>query len=49
MFYVFHAHSAGRSMMDFPNVNMARLSVARDRIVISLGERKGNLWITKLP
>jgi serine/threonine protein kinase/Tol biopolymer transport system component len=48
VFYVYHFHGARRSLMNFTNVNMARLSIARDRIVFSLGEHHGNLWLTKL-
>jgi serine/threonine protein kinase/Tol biopolymer transport system component len=47
-FYVYHFHGARRTMMNFANVNMARLSISRDRIVFSLGERSGNLWLTRL-
>ncbi|MGH9675219.1 MAG: protein kinase domain-containing protein, partial [Bryobacteraceae bacterium] len=49
MFYVFHLHNPRQSIMNFSNVNMARLAVARNRIVFSLGERMGNLWMSKLP
>ena len=49
VFFVFHSHNFRRSMMTFANVNMARLSISRDRIVFSLAERTGNLWMTKLP
>ena len=45
---VYHFHVARRSMMNFVNAEMARLSVARNRIVFTLGERTGNLWMTEL-
>lgn len=48
VFYVFHAHGSRLSTMGFTNANMVRLSVARDRIVFSLGERTGNLWMTNV-
>src|SRR4029077_17603202 len=46
-FDVFHFHNAGRSMM---NVGLAALepSVARDRIVLNLGEITGNIWLGEL-
>jgi len=49
VFYVQHFHNARRSMMGLINVNMARLSVARDRMVFTLLERTGNVWSMKLP
>jgi serine/threonine protein kinase/Tol biopolymer transport system component len=49
VFYVSHFHNARRSMMSLINVNMARLSVARDKIVFTLLERTGNVWTMKLP
>jgi hypothetical protein len=36
-------------MMSLINVNMARLSVARDKMVFTLLERTGNIWTMKLP
>ncbi len=48
IFFVHHSHSPRRSMMNFVNVNMARLGIARDRILFSLAERTGNLWMTTL-
>jgi len=49
VFYVYHFHNARLSMMSLINVNMARLSVARDKIVFTLLERTGNVWTMKLP
>jgi serine/threonine protein kinase len=49
VFYVYHFHNARRSMMSLINVNMARLSVARDKMVFTLLERTGNIWTMKLP
>jgi eukaryotic-like serine/threonine-protein kinase len=48
VFYVYHFHDARRSMMSLINVNMARLSVASDKMVFTLLERTGNLWTMKL-
>jgi Tol biopolymer transport system component len=48
VFYVYHLHKARRSMMSLINVNMARLSVARDRMVFTLLDRTGNVWTMKL-
>jgi eukaryotic-like serine/threonine-protein kinase len=45
---VYHFHTARRAMSTLPNVNLARLSVARDKIVFSLLDRTGNIWMTKL-
>ena len=49
MFYVLHLHGARRSMMHFRNPNIGRPAVARDKIVFSLAERTGNIWMMKLP
>lgn len=49
VFYVYHLHNARRSMMSLINVNMSRLSVARDKIVFTLDERTGNVWTMRLP
>lgn len=49
VFYVYHFHNARRSMMSLINVNMSRLSVARDKMVFTLLERTGNVWTMKLP
>jgi Tol biopolymer transport system component len=49
MFYFLHLHGARRSMMHFRNPNMGRPAVARDKIVFSLAERTGNIWMMKLP
>jgi hypothetical protein len=38
-----------RSMSMFPNSGVSRPAVAWDRIVFALGERTGNIWMTKLP
>jgi Tol biopolymer transport system component/predicted Ser/Thr protein kinase len=38
-----------RSMNLFANSGLSRPAVARDRIVFALGERIGNIWMTRLP
>ena len=48
MFYVQHLHSARRSMMYLPSVAAARPSVARDKILFTLTERTGNIWMTEV-
>jgi len=40
---------ARRSMMGFSNSGMARIGVARDKLVFPLGEETGNIWMTQLP
>jgi hypothetical protein len=47
-FPVYHSHRARLSLMSLPNTNWAGLSVARDKLVFSMGERTGNIWMTKL-
>jgi Tol biopolymer transport system component len=37
-----------RSMMLFENSGLARLGVARDKIVFALGDETGNIWMTRL-
>jgi serine/threonine protein kinase/Tol biopolymer transport system component len=49
VFFVYHSHQARRSIMNLANINMARLAIGRDRIIVSLGERTGNLWTAPLP
>jgi hypothetical protein len=49
MSYVLHLHGARRSMMHFRNPHMGRPAVARDKIVFSLAERTGNIWMMQLP
>ena len=49
MQYIQHLHSARRSMMHFPNSNMGRIAVTRDKIVFSLAERTGNIWVADFP
>jgi serine/threonine protein kinase len=49
MLYVQHFHGAQRSMMNFEQTSWCRFSVARDKVVFSLLERTGNIWMTKLP
>jgi Tol biopolymer transport system component len=44
---IYHSHHARRSLL---NVGLAalKISVARDRIVFTMGERSGNIWMAKL-
>ncbi|MGH9629471.1 MAG: hypothetical protein ACRD7E_14210 [Bryobacteraceae bacterium] len=49
LFYVLHLHSIRHSMLAFQNPNIGRPAVARDKIVFSLAERTGNVWMMKLP
>ncbi len=46
--YVQHFHGARRSMMQLASTELCRLSIARDKIVFSLAERTGNIWMTEL-
>jgi Tol biopolymer transport system component len=46
--YLQHFHGARRSMMYLPFILQCRLSIARDKIVFSLAERTGNIWMTEL-
>jgi dipeptidyl aminopeptidase/acylaminoacyl peptidase len=48
MFAIRHFHSARRSLNVFVNSGMAGPSVAADKIVFGLGDRSGNIWMTKL-
>jgi len=45
---VAHFHSARRSLMSFTNAAMARMSVSRNSVVVSLSERTGNIWMATL-
>jgi Tol biopolymer transport system component len=49
MSYLQHFHGARRSMMQLGTIEQCRLSIARDKIVFSLAERTGNIWMTELP
>ena len=44
---VFHSHSARLSVRN-ANLVSQELSVARDKIVLNLGEITGNIWMTEL-
>ena len=41
---VFHAHEARRSLLDIQAGNL-EISVARDKIVVNMNERSGNVWM----
>jgi Tol biopolymer transport system component len=47
-FCVRHFHSPRRSLAPLPEAFMS-ISVGRDRIILSLQERTGNIWTFKLP
>ena len=40
--------TARRGMMSFTEPLQSRLSIARDKIVFSLAERTGNIWMTEI-
>jgi Tol biopolymer transport system component len=46
--YLQHFHGARRSMMYMAAIIYCRPSIGRDRIVFSLAERTGNIWMTEL-
>jgi Tol biopolymer transport system component/predicted Ser/Thr protein kinase len=48
LLYIQHLHSARRSMMSFADPTWGRVSVVRDKIVFTLAERAGNIWMTEL-
>jgi len=45
MFSVHHLHHARRSLMRITDVDMARLTAVPGRLVLSLGEYAGNIWM----
>jgi Tol biopolymer transport system component len=49
MFYVAHFHSARRNMMAFTNTGAVAPAIAPGKMVFALGDRTGNIWLTKLP
>ena len=44
---VYHFHNASLSPANV-NLGWLEMAIARNRIVISLGEKTGNLWTAKL-
>lgn len=48
-FGVYHVHSARRSLASVAEARVRGISIGRDRIVLSLLERTGNIWTFKLP
>jgi hypothetical protein len=46
--YLQHLHGARRSMMYLANIINCRPSIGRDKIVFSLPERTGNIWMAEL-
>jgi eukaryotic-like serine/threonine-protein kinase len=47
-FVVYHSHTARLSILNVP-MTRQEMSVARDRIVLNLGEATGNIWSLPLP
>ena len=45
-FAAHHFHDVRRSLANLP-IPMFGIAVARDRIVLTLGERTGNIWIAE--
>jgi eukaryotic-like serine/threonine-protein kinase len=45
MFPVYHLHHARRSIRSLDNLGVARLSTAPGKLVFSMGEYTGNLWM----
>jgi Tol biopolymer transport system component/predicted Ser/Thr protein kinase len=45
MFPVYHLHHARRSIRTFDNLALARLSTAQGKLVFSMGEYTGNIWM----
>ncbi|MBI3470618.1 MAG: PD40 domain-containing protein [Candidatus Solibacter usitatus] len=48
MFWVAHFHSARRSMMPFSNTGATAPAIAPGKMIFALGERTGNIWLTKI-
>jgi hypothetical protein len=44
---IYHSHHARRSLLNV-GLDPLKISVARDRIVFTMGERSGNIWMAKL-
>ena len=44
---IYHSHHARRSLLNV-GLGALKISVARDRIVFTMGERSGNIWMAKL-
>jgi Tol biopolymer transport system component len=44
----FRCIAARRSMVHFIDANWARLSLSSDKVVFSLAERAGNIWMAEL-
>ncbi len=48
-FGVQHFHQARRSLLPFAEVRAIGLSLGRDKLVFSMAERTGNIWMAELP
>ena len=44
---VFHSHLTRRSISNVASVGRVGLSVARDKIVFTMGEIAGNIWMVE--
>jgi len=44
---IYHSHHARRSLLNV-ELRLLKISVARDKIVFTMSERTGNIWMTKL-
>jgi len=44
-----HCHTARRSLMTIGDPSAMEMSVAIDRIIFSMVERTGNIWMSNLP
>jgi hypothetical protein len=47
--FAYHLHQARRSLMSADEVRKIGLSVAGDRIIFSMAEATGNIWLTQIP
>jgi hypothetical protein len=48
-FSVYHFHNARRSLESIGAGRIRGLAIGRDRIVVSVLDRTGNIWTFKLP
>jgi hypothetical protein len=45
---VYHFHSPRRSLLNVGDSGVVGLGVARDKLVFTLGERTGNIWMATM-